>query len=131
MAPLPSSSGQSLSVLVVEDEILVRAVLADELREHGYGVIEASSTVEAGEVLESALAVDLVLTDVRTPGTVEGGAFLSALRAEHPELKVLVADTAPRRAAGAPAAAGQAEPYDFSVLLAEIRALIGSAPAGQ
>jgi CheY-like chemotaxis protein len=126
MSPLPSPSGQSLSILVVEDEILVRAVVADELREHGYTVIEASGTAEAINVLESALRVDLVLTDARTPRTVTGRAFLSVLRDEHPEMKVLVADTAPSRATGA----DPAKSYDFSVLLAEIRSLIGSGPAG-
>ena len=49
----PSRDEQQTSstILVVEDEVLVRMMIADELRNAGYTVLEASSADEALEVL--------------------------------------------------------------------------------
>lgn len=59
-------------IIVVEDEVMVRIVIADALRNAGYTVIEASSANEALEMLRS-VGVDarLVFSDVRMPGTME------------------------------------------------------------
>src|SRR6266403_2713004 len=57
------------SVLVVEDEILIRYVICDYLRECGYKVIEASNADEALSVLqEGSIGVDVVLGAVQMAG---------------------------------------------------------------
>ena len=55
-------------VLVVEDEVLVRLMMADELRGRGFAVMEAANVDEALAILESSSRVDLILTDVQVPG---------------------------------------------------------------
>jgi CheY-like chemotaxis protein len=81
---MPSSMNASrATILVVEDEILVRAFIGDTLRDQGYTVIEAVNADEALAVIRSPLKLDLVLTDLRMPGSINGAGLVRALRANH------------------------------------------------
>ena len=70
--PYQRSAGPSATILVVEDEILIRMDLADYLRECGYHVIEASNADEAMAVLQSGREVGVALADVQMPGSMDG-----------------------------------------------------------
>jgi CheY-like chemotaxis protein len=59
-------------ILVVEDEALIRFVIADALRELGASVVEAASADEAWQYLTAGGSVDLVFTDHRMPGSMTG-----------------------------------------------------------
>jgi two-component system, response regulator PdtaR len=63
---------QSPTVLVVEDEVLVRMVIADYLRDCGFRVLEASTADEAMRVLGTNERVDIVFSDVQMPGSLDG-----------------------------------------------------------
>lgn len=76
------------ALLVVEDEVLVRILLADELGEHGYAVIEAASADE--DLLRSGIVLDFVATDMHMPGTLDGIALARQVRTEFPALKVIM-----------------------------------------
>lgn len=76
---------------MVEDEVLVRLMMADELRGRGFAVLEAANVEEALAVLESSARVDLVLTDVRMPGRLDGLALVQVLNEKRPRLKVILA----------------------------------------
>lgn len=78
------------TILVVEDEAAIRLMIAEALREEGFGVVEASSGDEALTVLESGTRVNLVFTDVRMPGKLDGLALVGRLRVTRPELKLAV-----------------------------------------
>ncbi len=78
------------TILVVEDELLLRAAACDQLRDRGYTVIEAQSADEALSVLRSSLRVDLVLTDLIMPGEMDGAALVELIRVEFPVLKVVM-----------------------------------------
>jgi CheY-like chemotaxis protein len=58
---------QLRTVLVVEDQELVRAMTVRILMEEGYRVLQAQDGLEALEVLKTEPGVDLVLTDVAMP----------------------------------------------------------------
>ena len=78
------------TVLLVEDEPLVRGLACRVLREHGYNVLEASNGVEALEIARkhSGKDIPLLLTDVIMPQM--GGKELAVqLKAIHPETRVL------------------------------------------
>ena len=77
-------------VLVVEDEVLVRLVIADHLRDAGFVVIEATSGEEARSILDAGVVVDLVFTDVRMPGSMDGLDLLGFIQENRPSLPVLV-----------------------------------------
>jgi CheY-like chemotaxis protein len=78
------------TVLVVEDEVLIRVAARDELRDRGYVVIEAVSADEALSVLRSSVQVNLVLTDLKMSGAMDGAALVKLIRAEFPCLKVVM-----------------------------------------
>ena len=60
------------TVLVVEDEPLIRLHLADTLEDAGYTVLEASNVLEAVAVLGQSRTVDAVNTDIDMPGALDG-----------------------------------------------------------
>lgn len=78
-------------VLVVEDEPFIRLCLADDLRSAGYDVIEAANAPEALNILQNDTAVDVLITDVRMPGSIDGYALAKIVRAEFPNTKIVVA----------------------------------------
>ena len=79
------------TVLVVEDVVLVRMLLADVLRERGFEVIEASTAEDAVRVLNADFPVRVVLSDVYMPGSGMDGVGLARWVHEHrPGLKVIL-----------------------------------------
>jgi CheY-like chemotaxis protein len=81
-------------VLVVEDEVLVRLMICEELRERGLRVIEAVSADQAADVLQSSTEVDLILSDIKMPGRLDGLALARHVDAHHPGLPVILASAA-------------------------------------
>lgn len=77
-------------ILVVEDEVLVRYAIADYLRDCGFHVVEAANAAEAIEVMASDLRVDILFTDVEMPGDMNGFELARWVRANRPELKVIL-----------------------------------------
>jgi CheY-like chemotaxis protein len=76
-------------VLVVEDEVLVRNVAAEFLREAGYSIIEAEGAGEAIAAFESGAPIDAVFTDIQMPGAMDG-LMLAAWVREHHAAPVLL-----------------------------------------
>ncbi|MGV8840792.1 MAG: response regulator [Bauldia sp.] len=117
---------QRPSILIVEDDVLLRLVTAEDLRAAGYGVIEASNADEAMTILDSGVAIDLVLTDIRMPGSMDGLALAAFVRQRWPDLKIMVASgERPAQAALAAADAFLPKPYDSAGILARLRTLTG------
>jgi hypothetical protein len=85
---LPEVEGGSETVLIVEDEDLVRAFVVRALRSHGYRCREARNAGEALRLLEKEPRVDLVITDVVMPG-MSGGGLGDRLALLRPGLPVL------------------------------------------
>src|SRR5580698_10091731 len=88
------------TILFVEDEALIRMDMAEFLRECGYQVHEASNADEAVAVLNSKLAIDLVITDVRMTGDMDGVALAEWIAEHRPGVEVILtsgrpADTSP------------------------------------
>lgn len=76
-------------VLVVEDEILIRLIISEALRDDGFQVIEACNANEA-LVMVQASPPDLIVTDVNMPGAIDGLGLLAAVRTSWPSLPVIV-----------------------------------------
>jgi two-component system, response regulator PdtaR len=71
--PAPAKAdGRPPLILFVEDEILIRAAVAEYLRKLGYIVVEAADAAEAMAVFSSGEPIDVVLCDVDLPGTMDG-----------------------------------------------------------
>ncbi len=87
--PSPEDEQARATILVAEDEVLVRMTLADQLRDAGYAVIEAANGHEAVDVLRTA-PVGFVVSDVRMPGSIDGVALARLVRAEYPATKIIL-----------------------------------------
>lgn len=77
-------------ILVVEDEVLIRMLVVDELRDADYDVVEAGSADEALELLGTLAPVDLIISDVRMPGSIDGLGLLAAVKAKCPRMPFIV-----------------------------------------
>jgi two-component system, cell cycle sensor histidine kinase and response regulator CckA len=83
----PSSGGET--ILLVEDEDAVRAIVGAVLRRRGYQVLEASTPLAACEIFEQHQEeIDLLVTDVVMP-EMNGPALAQRLVALRPELRIL------------------------------------------
>jgi len=78
------------TVLVVDDDELVREMAATFLSMQGYRVIEAGSGDEAVAVLDGAGQIDVVFTDLRMPGRLDGVGLARWVRAHCPKTRVLI-----------------------------------------
>ena len=76
------------TVLVVEDEPMVRSVAERALTRHGYKVIIADNGEDALEILGRGEEVDLLLSDVVMPG-MDGPTMVREARKDRPDIKVL------------------------------------------
>jgi CheY-like chemotaxis protein len=76
------------TVLVVEDEPLVRLLIIDVLGELGYNALEAGDGPSGLRILQSPQRVDLLITDIGLPG-LNGRQVADAGRLVRPNLKVL------------------------------------------
>src|ERR1700743_3451721 len=81
--------------LVVEDEWLLRLELAEELTAAGWQILEAASGEEALEKLDQAPRIDFLVTDIRLPGPLEGGAVADAVRQIYPQAPVIYVSANP------------------------------------
>lgn len=81
---------RSAHILVVDDEPLLRALLAEALRDQGFMVTEAANADEALTYYRSDAQIDLVFTDVRMPGTCNGLALARTLHVDNEFLPIVV-----------------------------------------
>lgn len=78
------------TVLIVEDEPLLRMLAADQLDDAGFETIEAASADEAVEILEMGTDVAVMLTDIAMPGSMDGLALANAVRDRWPPVGIIV-----------------------------------------
>jgi CheY-like chemotaxis protein len=77
------------SILIVDDENLVRMATTEMLREMGHSVVEANTGSAALEVLSSNKDIDLLITDYLMPG-MRGSELIDEAKQLRPHLKVLL-----------------------------------------
>ena len=80
----------ALTVLVVEDEFLIRMDIVGCLDEAGFQVIEAANADDAIRILELRDDIRLVFTDVDMPGSMDGLKLASFIRDRWPPIKLIV-----------------------------------------
>jgi DNA-binding NtrC family response regulator len=78
------------TVLVIEDEPLVRIWLADVIEAAGYEVMTAATGDEGLELLKKERHLTALVTDVDIPGSLNGFALAWKMKSCHPEARVLV-----------------------------------------
>jgi CheY-like chemotaxis protein len=121
-------AGRGQTVLVVEDEALVRALIVDVLDEMGYRALEASDGPSGLKMLQSTEPIDLLITDIGLPG-LNGRQVADAGRVLRPDLKVLFMTGYAESAAIAngilsPGMQMITKPFAMDALMQRIRGLI-------
>jgi CheY-like chemotaxis protein len=76
-------------ILVVEDDVLIRAATAQYLRGSGFDVVEAVSVEEAVTILQATKSVQVVFTDVKLSGTQTGFDLSEIIQRDYPNTGVL------------------------------------------
>ena len=119
------------TILVVEDEALVRIQLVEALEERGYTVIETSEPQGAIRVLETDVKIDLLATDVGLPG-MNGRQLAEIARQSRPDLPVLfLTGYAPNAAQGdqelGPRTRLLSKPFSIGALMVKIQGMLKDA----
>jgi DNA-binding NtrC family response regulator len=78
------------TILIVEDEVLIRIIAADALEESGFKVLEAGNATEALGILDDHDEVAVLFTDINMPGDMDGLALARHVSHQRPEIKVVV-----------------------------------------
>jgi CheY-like chemotaxis protein len=87
--PLRADTGHGETVLIIDDEPVVRMLMVEVLQEAGYACLEAGDGPSGLKLLQSDARIDLLITDVGLPGGMNGRQVADAARATKPDLKVL------------------------------------------
>ena len=117
------------TVLVVEDNDMVREHVGRQVHALGYRVLVASNGPEALALLQAETAVDLLFSDLVMPGGMDGRQLAEAARRMRPDLRVLLTSGYAERAlARADAAAVRfpllGKPYRMSALADRLRLVL-------
>jgi two-component system, response regulator PdtaR len=124
VASHPAPELENPTVLVVEDEILVRMMMTDCLREANYRVIEASNGDQAIAILRSATKVHVVISDVRMPGSLDGVGLAKLVKSERPEVKIVLVSGHLRPLDGVENDGFFVKPYNVDGVIAHIQTLL-------
>jgi CheY-like chemotaxis protein len=112
-------------ILLVEDDVLVRFTTADILREAGFDVLEAVDASEALALLTTGHPLDLVITDIRMPGHMDGVQLTNVIKNTRPNLPVALLSSHLDRP-DHEADAFVPKPYDPDALVGVVKRLIGA-----
>lgn len=124
-----STERQTQTVLVVEDEVLLRLTLSEDLRSRGFSVVEAATGDEARALVLAGVTFDLVISDITMPGELDGVGLAHWLAENNVPAFVMLAS-------GLPSALDHArsqlrnvkaffpKPYDHEEVLVQVTALL-------
>lgn len=122
------------TVLVVEDELLVREVIVEYLRDCGFRVIEASNADDAIKMLRTDPRIDVVFSDVLMPGTLDGFGLAQWIRREQPNVRIILTSGLARTAAASELCADgplMPKPYNYGDVEGRIRSLLAATVGAQ
>jgi CheY-like chemotaxis protein len=123
----PTMSRRRSVILVVDDEEKILTLIGEQLEGEGYDVILASSGDDAFDILKGTSRIDLIVTDVRMPGVMNGFDLIERATAGRPDLRTIVMSGY----SGESARAGLADcflrkPFTFVSLEREVKALLAA-----
>ncbi len=128
----PGAVQRPPTVLIVEDEALLRIAMSDYLQDCGFRTLEASSADEALQILaKGSVPIDVVVTDVRMPGRTDGFGLAKWARENRKGMPVIVVSGDIKKAQVAEELCAAepffSKPYDLKLVVAKIRQLLDKA----
>jgi CheY-like chemotaxis protein len=120
--PVPST------ILVIEDEILIRLAVSDYLRSGGYRVIEGSTGEEAQRVFQAGEPIEILFSDIDLGSGMDGFVLAAWVRANYPTVRILLTSGIAKLAEDAAHLCDGpllAKPYSHTSLEDRIKRLLG------
>ncbi|MQY44473.1 response regulator [Rhizobiales bacterium RZME27] len=119
---------QKITVLVVEDEALIRLGIVDELQFAGFEIFEADSADSAIAMIEGHPEIRLIFTDIDMPGTMDGLKLAAFVRDRWPPISIIVTSGrgTPDAAALPAGVPFLPKPYEIDRVVAIIRTLVAA-----
>ena len=101
------------TILVVEDELFIRMSTVAALEDEGFLVLAARNSAEALKVLSRHSETNILMTDVRMPGPMDGLALVAQVQIDHPAIRSIVVsgNATAEQARNAGASGFVAKPY--------------------
>jgi len=126
----PWSARMPATVLIVDDEPLIRMVAAEAFADAGFMVREAATGEDALEILVADRSIDALFTDINMPGRLDGLGLAQRARCSRPHLAVVVTSGRIPRPCGLSETIGfLAKPYSPDAAAAFMRGLVEGARA--
>jgi CheY-like chemotaxis protein len=117
-----NGNSHTSTILVAEDEVLIRMAASDFLRYCGYRVLEAANATEALALFRAGEPIEVVFSDVNMPGEMNGFELAEWVHQQYPDVKVIL--TSGVMQAADPDTPLMQKPYDHDDLLARIKKLL-------
>ena len=120
-----------VSVLLVEDEVLISNLVADCLTASGFTVHEVTTADEALRYIDSGANIDVLFTDVNLPGGMDGAELATRARERRPEMPIVYASGRFKLSDIAPLVSRSlfmAKPYDPADVCALLTRLTAAGP---
>lgn len=124
--------GEPSTVLLVEDEPLIRLFIAELLEEAGFRVVEAANAAEALILMEAGLQVNVLLTDVDMPLGCNGFELAQKVHKSWPDAEILIMSGRQWPADGdlPPGAAFLAKPCPNEAIVSHVHSAVQRARRG-
>jgi len=128
--PVARRAADSEVILVVEDEPSVLEAAVENLRDLGYTTLSATDGLAALVILQSAVRVDVLFSDMMMPGGMNGIQLSVAARRLRPALKVLLTSGYAANPASEPpeSFAMLPKPYGFEQLASHLQSVLRAEP---
>src|ERR1700712_3304323 len=125
------ASGQSAvprSVLVVEDEMLLRMRAIDIVEDAGFVAVEAVNADDSLVILESRSDIELLFTDIQMPGSMDGLKLAYAVHERWPSIKIILVSGQLKLTDGDKPVDSRffGKPLDVKHMIAEMQDMIGN-----
>jgi DNA-binding NtrC family response regulator len=116
-------SSTQRTILVVEDEFFIRMSAVATLQDAGFCVLEARNSLEALDTLSRHSETDVLMTDVRMPGLMDGLALVAQVQIDHPAIRSIVVsgNASAEQARNAGASGFVAKPYLAKTIVQAVR----------
>lgn len=114
------------TVLVVDNDFIVRLDVADIFRDAGFEVVEARNTANALALLQERPCFQLICTDVHMPGELDGIDLALHVQERYPEMRVIIMSAYSKNSDRLPSASFLSKPFQASRLVDLARKELGA-----
>src|SRR5215218_2634355 len=116
------------TVLIVEDEMLLRMRAVDIVEDAGFTPLEAVNADDALALLESRSDINLLFTDIQMPGTMNGLKLAHAVHERWPSIKIILVSgqVTPNEADRPANSRFFGKPLGVEQMIAELQAMVGA-----